>query len=72
MKEEAKLRGGAITNISNIEVTYGTDGQTSRLVFSTNQGSLTVSGEEFYQIFNLRAPAKISLKSRLFNIERRQ
>jgi peptidoglycan hydrolase CwlO-like protein len=72
MKEEAKLRGGAITNISNIEVTYGTDGQTSRLVFSTNQGSLTISGEEFYQIFNLRAPSKISLKSRLFNIERRQ
>jgi hypothetical protein len=52
-------------------VTYGTDGKTNQLVFQTNRGSLIVAGEEFYTVFNLRAPARISLKSKLFNIEKK-
>jgi len=71
MRQEAGRRGGAVTSVSGVEVSYGTDGQTSRLVFSTNRGSFAVSGEEFYEVFSLRAPGKISLKSRLFNIERK-
>lgn len=71
MKREAGSRGGAVTTISGVEVTYGTDGKTNRLVFGTNRGSFAVSGEEFFTVFNLRAPARLALKSKLFNIEKK-
>lgn len=71
MKREAESRGGAITTIKGVEVTYGTDGKTNGLVFETNRGSFAVSGEEFYTLFNLRAPGRLALKSRLFNIEKK-
>jgi Sporulation protein and related proteins len=71
MRQEAGSRGGAITSVTGVEVTYGTDGKTNQLVFQTNRGSFTIAGEEFYTVFNLRAPARISLKSKLFNIEKK-
>lgn len=71
MKNEAESRGGAITSISGVDVVYGTDGKTNRLIFGTNRGSFEVSGEEFYTVFNLRAPGRLALKSRLFNIEKK-
>jgi len=71
MKSEANNRGGAITSISGVSVSYSGGGQTASLNFSTNQGNFQASGDEFYTVFNLRAPGKISLKSKLFNIEKR-
>ena len=71
MKREAGSRGGAVTTISGVEVTYGTDGKTNRLVFGTNRGSFAVSGEEFFTVFNLRTPGRLALKSKLFNIEKK-
>jgi peptidoglycan hydrolase CwlO-like protein len=71
MKSEASSRGGAITSISGLSATYSSGGQTASINFSTNRGNFEVSGEEFYTVFNLRAPGRISLKSKLFNMEKR-
>jgi peptidoglycan hydrolase-like amidase len=71
MRQEANKRGGAITSISGVSVSYSGSGQTASLVFATNQGNFQVSGEEFYTVFNLRAPGRIALKSKLFNIEKK-
>jgi hypothetical protein len=71
MKSEASSRGGAITLISGLSATYSSGGQTASINFSTNRGNFEVSGEEFYTVFNLRAPGRISLKSKLFNMEKR-
>jgi len=71
MKSEASSRGGAITSISGLSAIYSSGGQTASINFSTNRGNFEVSGEEFYTVFNLRAPGRISLKSKLFNMEKR-
>jgi len=71
MKNEANSRGGAFSSINGVSVSYGTDGKTAKINFSTDRGSFEVGGEEFKTVFNLRAPARIALKSKLFNIEQK-
>ena len=63
--------GGAVTSISSVSVTYSNDGTTANISFDTNKGSVSLSGGDFKQIFNLRAPGYISIKSPLYNIERK-
>lgn len=63
--------GGAVTSISSASVTFSTNGSTANVSFSTNQGTVTISGSDFQTIFNLRAPGYISIKSPLFNIEKK-
>ena len=71
MRNEANSRGGAFSSISGVSTTYSSGGQTAKVNFSTNRGSFEVSGDEFYTVFNLRAPGRIALKSKLFNIEKK-
>src|SRR5258706_14470955 len=61
---------GGINSVSGVSVVYGGDGATASLNFSTNKGSITISGSKFKEAFNLRAPGYIGLKSTLFNIEK--
>ncbi len=71
MKNQAGKHGGAITSVSSVNVLYGSDGKTASVVFGTNRGNFSLSGEEFKTIFNLRAPGRIVIKSALFNIEKK-
>lgn len=71
MKDKANGAGGAITSISSVSVEYSNGGVTSSVKFSTNQGDLSLSGADFKKVFNLRAPGRISVKSGLFNVEKR-
>jgi len=71
LRNKANERGGAFTSISSVLVTYSNDGFTSSVNFSTNKGSVNVSGSEFKQAFNLRAPGHIAIRSPLFNIEKK-
>lgn len=70
LRQEADKYGGHITNINSVSVRYSSGGYTQEITFQTNRGSLTFSGDDFKQIFNLRAPGAIHLTSRLFNIIR--
>lgn len=63
--------GGAVTSISSVSVVYGNNGQTSTVTFGTNRGSLSINGAAFKETFNLRAPGFISIKSVLYNIEKK-
>lgn len=63
--------GGAVTSISNVSVVYSNDGKTANLTFTTQRGGITIAGVDFKQIFNLRAPGYISIRSPLYNIERK-
>lgn len=60
-----------VTSISGVSVSYSNDGKTANITFSTNRGDISISGLDFKQIFNLRAPGYISIKSPLYNIERK-
>lgn len=67
----ANVGGGSVSSISNISVLYGNDGKTANITFSTNRGDISIGGSDFKQIFNLRAPGYISIKSPLYNVERK-
>lgn len=62
---------GGFTGVTGVSVTYANNGQTANVTFQTNKGATTIAGKDFYKAFNLRAPGRISVKSGLFNIERK-
>lgn len=71
LRDEANKYGGAVTSVSSISVSYGANGRTSQVTLSTNRGTLNINGDEFRDTFNLRAPGYISLRSPLYNIQKR-
>lgn len=62
---------GGFTNVSGVSVSYAGNGVTANVTLQTNKGSITISGSDFNKVFNLRSPGRISLKSGLFNIEKK-
>ncbi|MBI2011488.1 hypothetical protein HYS91_01835 [Candidatus Daviesbacteria bacterium] len=71
MRDKANQHGGAVTSISYTSVVYSDSGSTATVVFDTNKGRVEISGSKFKEAFNLRAPGYISIKSPLFNIEKK-
>ncbi len=71
MRSTAAKYGGGYTSVSSVNVSYSTDGVTASLSLGTDKGGVTIPGGEFKTVFNLRAPGKISIKSGLFNIEKK-
>lgn len=63
--------GGAVTSVSSASVSYSEGGSTANVSFGTNRGTVSISGADFKTIFNLRAPGYISIRSPLYNIERK-
>lgn len=74
-KEEVRNRaanfGGPISKINSVSVDYSTGGYTTNVRVSTDKGDFTFTGEDFKEIFVLRAPGAIAIKSGLFNIEKK-
>ncbi len=62
---------GGFSSVSGVAVTYSDGGTTANVTFQTNKGSTSIHGNDFYRAFNLRAPGRISLKSGLYNIEKK-
>lgn len=62
---------GGFSSVSNVSVKYANNGVTAEVKFQTNKGEKVINGNEFYKVFNLRAPGRISVKSGLFNIEKK-
>lgn len=71
MRDKAGQNGGAVTSVSGVSVVYSDNGSTSSVSFSTNRGNIQISGNDFKTIFNLRAPGYVSIKSPLYNIEKK-
>ncbi|MBI3576516.1 hypothetical protein HY086_00565 [Candidatus Gottesmanbacteria bacterium] len=69
--------GGAVTSVSSVSVTYNSGGYTDTVTAQTNRGPISVSGGDFVQAFNVRAPSYISIRGvlstggALFNIEKK-
>jgi hypothetical protein len=61
---------GGYQSVSAVNVVYSNSGSTQTVTFSTNKGSVGISGEELKRAFNLRAPGYVGIKSSLFNMEK--
>ncbi len=75
MEEVRKLVSNPVTSISGKpSVSHSDSGQTTSVTFQTNRGSVSMSGAEFKEAFNTRAPGYISIPQTgfsFFNIERK-
>lgn len=71
MASEAGKYGGVVNSVSGVRVEHGSNGITNRVILTTNRGEVSVSGPDFGRAFDLRAPGALSLKSGLFNIEKK-
>lgn len=69
-KDELRTIGG-FSSVSGVSVSYSNSGTTANITFQTNKGATTINGADFKKAFNLRAPGRISVKSNLFNIEKK-
>ena len=66
-----ELQGiGGYSSVSGVSVVYSNSGSTQQVSFSTNKGTVNISGGDLKKAFNLRAPGYVGIKSSLFNIER--
>jgi peptidoglycan hydrolase-like amidase/peptidoglycan hydrolase CwlO-like protein len=71
MRQRAASLGEEYTSVSSVRTEHGQDGYTSKVVLQTNRGEISMSGSEFKEVFNLRAPGRIAIKSKLFSIEKK-
>jgi len=74
VKSELKSRGVTpFNNISSASVTdwNKSEGRTNTLSFSGDAGQVSISGSNFKSLFNIRAPANISIVGPLYNVEKR-
>ncbi len=60
---------GKFTSISKVHTPTFNSGRTTQICFDTNRGKKCLDGDEFKTVFNLRAPAYVAIRSRLFDIE---
>jgi peptidoglycan hydrolase-like amidase len=71
LRDRSSGAGGGYRQVNSVSVNYGDNGVTANVSFDTDKGPVTISGSDFKKAFNLRAPGNVSLKSGLFNIERK-
>lgn len=69
MADKADKYGEEYTDVSDVDVDIGNNGRTTKVTFKTNRGSVSIDGEEFKTVFNLRAPGYIAIKSRLYELK---
>lgn len=71
MRDKAAGYGQEFTSINSLRVEHNSEGSTSQVILQTNRGEVKIPGNEFKETFNLRAPGRISLKGKLFGIEKK-
>ena len=71
LKNKANSLGGGYSSVSSVSVSYSNNGVTANVKFGTDRGEVSIDGNDFYKVFNLRAPGRLALKSGLFNIEKK-
>ncbi|MBU1130433.1 hypothetical protein KKE45_03900 [Patescibacteria group bacterium] len=71
LRRQITSHGGPISAIHSIHVDYSTGGYTHKVRVETDKGGFTFDGDDFKKIFILRAPGAITIKSSLFNIEKK-
>lgn len=71
MADAADKYGDAYSRVTSVDVDISNSGYTSKVTLSTDKGSVSLNGDTFKTVFNLRAPGYVAIRSRLFDIEKR-
>ena len=70
MREKSEKYGGGHKEAKSVKASNIVDGKTTSVEITTNKGAVTMDGQTFKTVYNLRAPSYISIKSRLFDFEK--
>ncbi|HOZ03066.1 MAG TPA: SpoIID/LytB domain-containing protein [Candidatus Woesebacteria bacterium] len=74
MSELRSFVDNPVKAISQVRVKNNNSGQTTSVAFETNRGEITMSGNEYKEIFNMRAPGYLAIHQSsfaFFNIEQK-
>lgn len=71
MASKADQYGNKYLEVTKISVDISNGGYTSKVTLETDNGTVTIAGDEFKTVFNLRAPGYVSIKSKLYDFEKR-
>jgi peptidoglycan hydrolase-like amidase len=71
MAKRADELGEKYGKVTSVDVDISSSGYTSKVTLGTDKGNVSMDGETFKTVFNLRAPGYVSIKSRLFDLEKR-
>lgn len=71
MKETADKYGDSYSKVTSVKTVISNGGYTSEVKFETDQGSVSINGANLKTVYNLRAPGYISIKSKLYDFEKR-
>ncbi len=74
LDELKSVTNSPVATISNVTTRNNNNGQTTEVIFETNRGSVSMSGSEFKEVFNIRAPGYLAIHQSSFtfiNIERK-
>jgi peptidoglycan hydrolase CwlO-like protein len=63
--------GASVSDVKSVSVSFSNNGFTSSVKVETDIGTLNLDGPTFKDVFNLRAPGYIAIRSRLFDIEKK-
>lgn len=71
LRRQVGDKNGPVSTVNSISVSYSTAGYTQNVHVSTDKGEFNFGGSDFKEIFNLRSPGAIVIKSSLFNFEKK-
>lgn len=64
---------GGVSNVSSVSVSHNSNGQTSNVRVQTNKGEINIPGNQFKEMYNLRAPGYLRIPQSgfaFFNVEK--
>ena len=70
MREKAAKYGKSYKEVKKISVEISNGGYTSQVKFETDNGTVSMDGQTFKTVFNLRAPSYIAIRSKIFDFEK--
>ncbi len=71
MASKADKYGKKYSKVTSVDVDISNGGYTSKVTLGTDNGTVTLNGDTFKTVFNLRAPGYVAIRSRLFDLEKR-
>jgi len=74
MTELASFTNNPVTKVNSVTTRNNNNGQTTEVFFETNRGTISMSGAEFKEVFNIRAPGYLAIHQSsysFFNIEKK-
>jgi hypothetical protein len=70
MRDKADKYGDPYKKVTDVDIDISNGGYTSKVELKTDRGTVSIDGQTFKTVYNLRAPSYIAIRSKLFDFEK--